>query len=68
MASDHGDEPESDVPPATADTPAVREAWLQRIRGLVASGDIAGARASLHEFMRRYPDVVLPEDLRALAP
>jgi hypothetical protein len=63
-----GDEPEDEVPPATADSPEVREAWLQRIHGLLDTGDIAGARASLREFMRRYPDYVLPEDLRALTP
>jgi hypothetical protein len=63
-----GDEPEGDVPPATANSPEVREAWLQRIHGLIDSGDIAGARASLREFMHRYPDYVLPEDLRALVP
>lgn len=60
------DEPADDVPPATADSPAVRDAWLQRIRGLVDSGDVAAARASLREFVRRYPASPLPEDLRAL--
>jgi resuscitation-promoting factor RpfA len=62
----HDDEPVGDVPPATADSPAVRDAWLQRIRGLVDDGEIAAARASLHEFVRRYPGFALPEDLRAL--
>lgn len=62
----HEDEPADDVPPATADSPAVRDAWLQRIRGLVDDGDVAAARASLHEFVRRYPEFTLPEDLRAL--
>lgn len=60
------DEPPGDVPPATADSPAVRDAWLQRIRGLVDDGDVAAARASLQEFVRRYPTFALPEDLRAL--
>ncbi len=60
------DEPADDVPPATADSPAVREAWMQRIRRLMDSGDVAGARASLHEFVRRYPAYALPEDLHAL--
>jgi hypothetical protein len=55
------------VPPATAVSRAVRVAWPQRIHGLVAAGDCAGARASLREFVRRYPDYPLPEDLRALA-
>jgi hypothetical protein len=65
-ASAAGDEPAFDVPPATADSPAVRDAWLQRIQALVDAGDIAGAKASLHAFVRRYPDYTLPEDLRAL--
>ena len=54
------------MPPATVDSPAVRDAWLQRIHRLVDAGDITGARASLREFARRYPDYPLPEDLRAL--
>lgn len=65
--SARGDEPEDEVPPATADSPAVRDAWLQRIQGLVDKGDIASARTSLHAFVQRYPDYALPEDLRALA-
>ena len=60
------DEPSDDIPPATADSPAVRDAWLQRIHGLVDNGDVDSARASLREFMRRYPTYRLPEDLRAL--
>ena len=60
------DEPTDEVPPATVDSPAVRDAWLQRIHRLVDAGDITGARASLREFARRYPDYPLPEDLRAL--
>ncbi|MDQ3229614.1 MAG: hypothetical protein M3Q13_07755, partial [Pseudomonadota bacterium] len=51
-------------PPNTADIPEVRQAWLQRIRELIASGDTAAARDSLQEFKRRYPGVVLPDDLR----
>jgi len=62
-----GDEPSDEVPPATVESPAVRDAWLERIHGLVDAGDVAGARASLREFERRYPDYPLPEDLRALA-
>ena len=62
-----GDEPSEDVPPATADAPAVREAWLQRIRELLAEGRSEDARASLKEFLHRYPDARLPDDLRALA-
>ena len=60
------DTPEADVPPATADAPEVREAWLRRIGQLQREGRTAEARASLAEFRRRYPDVVLPAELRAL--
>jgi hypothetical protein len=62
-----GDEPSLEVPPATADSPAVRDAWLQRIQALVDDGDIAGAKTSLRAFVLRYPDYTLPENLRALA-
>ena len=55
-----------DVPPATADSPEVREAWLQRIRELAQAGNADDARASLEEFVRRYPNHSLPDDLRAL--
>lgn len=55
-----------DVPPATADSPAVREAWLQRIRELQEAGNTVDARASLDEFVHRYPGHPLPDDLRAL--
>jgi hypothetical protein len=55
-----------DVPPATADSPAVRDAWLQRIRELQAAGRTDEARASLREFALRYPDDPLPDDLRPL--
>jgi hypothetical protein len=60
------DEPGEDVPPATADSPAVRDAWLQRIRELVAAGERDAARTSLQEFVRRHPDQPLPDDLRQL--
>ena len=55
-----------DRPPVSADSPEFRQAWLQRIRKLVADGRRADARASLQEFRRRYPDAVVPEDLRPL--
>jgi hypothetical protein len=55
-----------DVPPATADSPEVREAWLQRIRELGKAGNADDARASLEEFVRRYPNHPVPDDLRAL--
>lgn len=54
-----------DEPPATADSPAVQQAWLQRIRELIAHGQTTGAKASLQEFKRRYPQYPLPPDLRA---
>lgn len=63
--SEYGDQSIDDQPPATADAPEVRQAWLQRIRELIAAGETDAARASLQEFRRRYPDAVLPEDLRA---
>jgi len=51
-------------PPATADSPQVRDAWLQRIRDLLSAGETDAARNSLAEFRRRYPKYALPEDLR----
>ena len=54
-----------DQPPATADSPLVQQAWLQRIRELIARGRIDAARSSLGEFKRRYPRYALPDDLRA---
>lgn len=60
------DLPDHDEPPATADSPQVRAAWLERVRELLDAGDIVAARASLAEFHRRHPDADLPPDLRAL--
>lgn len=54
-------------PPVSADSPAFRQSWLQRIRTLLAAGDTAAAAESLQEFRRRYPSVELPEDLRKFA-
>lgn len=54
-----------DQPPATADSPLVQQAWLQRIRELIAKGRLEAARTSLDEFKRRYPRYALPDDLRA---
>ncbi|MBB6599707.1 hypothetical protein [Luteimonas sp. MC1825] len=62
------DQPLDDAPPASADAPEVREAWLARIRELVAEERYAEARASFEEFRRRYPDVDVPRDLRVLLP
>ena len=60
------DEPESEVPPATMTSPEARDAWLARIRELLAAGRTDAARASLREFVHRYPEEPLPDDLRAL--
>ena len=60
------DQPLDDRPPASADSPQVQQAWLQRIRELVARGQFDDARASLAEYRRRYPDQPVPDDLRAL--
>ena len=60
------DEPDTDVPPATMTSPEARDAWLARIRELLAAGKPEAARASLREFKHRYPDAPLPDDLRAL--
>jgi hypothetical protein len=60
------DQPIDDEPPASADSPEVREAWLKRVRELVTHGDRDAARDSLREYRRRYPDAVIPDDLRPL--
>jgi hypothetical protein len=66
--ADEADAPAADVPPATAASPAVRDAWLARIRELATAGRGDEARASLAEFRRRYPAFAIPEDLRPLLP
>jgi len=63
-AAEAGDEAFDERPPNTADVPEVRQAWLQRIRELIASDDDDAARESLQEFKRRYPAITLPDDLR----
>ena len=60
------DQPYDDVPPASVESPAVREAWLARIRELVAAERYVEARDSYAEFRRRYPDAPVPDDLRSL--
>lgn len=60
------EEPDEDVPPATADSPEVRDAWLRRIGELLKQGKTEDAKASLAEFRRRYPEVTLPPELRKL--
>jgi hypothetical protein len=62
------DAPVEDVPPATADSPDVRNAWLRRIGELMQEGKLDLARASLAEFRRRYPDAAVPAELRLLEP
>lgn len=67
LAQDTADDaPVADIPPATADAPEVREAWLRRIGELQRLGKTAEARASLAEFRHRYPKAVLPAALHAL--
>ena len=60
------DQPLDDRPPASADSPEVRDAWLRRIRELRSAGKLDDARASLREFARRHPDTPVPADLQAL--
>lgn len=60
------DQPLDDRPPASADAPEVRDAWLKRIRELRAAGQLDDARASLREFVRRHPGTAVPDDLRPL--
>ncbi len=62
------DDPGEDVPPATADSPEVRDAWLHRIGELLKQGRTEDAKDSLAEFKRRYPDATLPPELRKLDP
>jgi hypothetical protein len=62
------DAPDLDVPPATVASPEVRDAWLARIRALIAAGHADQARTSLQEFQRRYPEFELPDDLHPLLP
>ncbi|MGY1531215.1 hypothetical protein [Luteimonas sp. A649] len=60
------DQPLDDTPPASVDSPAVREAWLARIRELVVSERYGEARESFAEFRRRHPGAAVPDDLRTL--
>lgn len=62
------DQPLDDTPPASLDAPDVRDAWLARIRELVAEERYTEARESFGEFRRRYPDIAVPRDLRVLLP
>lgn len=60
------DQPLDAEPPASADSPQVQQAWLKRVRELLAQGKREIARDSLREYQRRYPQAPLPDDLRAL--
>ena len=60
------DQPLDDTPPASVDSPLVRDAWLARIRELVSAERYTEARESFAEFRRRYPDAELPADLLML--
>lgn len=63
---DFDDQSLDEQPPASADSPQVQQAWLQRVRELLADGETDAARDSLREYRRRYPRADLPDDLRAL--
>lgn len=60
------DAAEDDLPPATMNSPAAREAWLQRIAELAHAGRLDEARASLAEFRKRYPNEPIPPILHKL--
>lgn len=62
----HGEPEVGDVPPATVDSPHVREAWLFRIRELRDAGRLEEARDSLMEYVARYPRHDVPDDLEPL--
>jgi hypothetical protein len=64
--AEHHDQPLDDEPPASAEAPEVRDAWLKRVRDLLGRGDRAAARDSLREYQRRNPDARIPDDLKPL--
>ncbi|WP_147651916.1 hypothetical protein [Vulcaniibacterium gelatinicum] len=66
LAAPLPEEDVEDIPPATADNPEVRDAWLQRIRELMAAGELDLARESLARFRERHPQHPIPDDLRPL--
>lgn len=57
---------EGELPPVAADARLKPEDWVERIRERRAAGQQAEARRSLQDFMRSYPYLVVPEDLRPL--
>ncbi|WP_152540924.1 hypothetical protein [Luteimonas huabeiensis] len=66
-AATQADEDLDESPPATADSPEVHRAWLQRIRELRDAGRLREARESLAEWRNRYPWLAVPDDLKPLA-
>lgn len=66
LAAPPPEEDVEDIPPTTADSPEVRDAWLQRIRELMAAGELDLARESLARFRERHPQHPIPDDLRPL--
>lgn len=53
-------------PPLASDARLAPELWLERIRARRAAGQIDAARRSLKVFVRSYPYLVVPDDLRSL--
>jgi hypothetical protein len=59
-------EPEFAAPPAgdaDAAAPGSPEAWLERIRGLLAAGDFETFQSELAAFRSAWPEYELPEDI-----
>ncbi|HEX8538860.1 MAG TPA: hypothetical protein VF664_15420, partial [Cystobacter sp.] len=52
--------------PVAGDAALPPDEWLMRIRARRDAGDLEGARDSLRRFVREYPRLRLPDDLRAL--
>jgi hypothetical protein len=53
-------------PPLASDARLPPELWLERIRARRAAGQSDAARRSLKVFVRSYPYLVVPDDLRSL--
>lgn len=53
-------------PPLASDARLTPELWLERIRARRAAGQSDAARRSLKIFVRSYPYLVVPDDLRSL--
>ena len=54
--------------PVSSDRQLSPTDWIERIRQRRDAGDLAGARASLALLQRDHPGLVLPDDVRAIAP